>query len=121
VLVVEHNYLLVDSIIFRMAAHPPYRKSLATKLHDDAITESETDTNKVRILPYDGVAPTRYLKLFRMQPNSRKANGKMPVIDLKTASPKFDKSLEALPILEAIIVKGLQEKHLIPEVAENAG
>ena len=97
----------------------PYRKSLATKLHDDAITESETDARKVRILPYDGVAPTRYLKLFRMQQNSRKVNGKMPLIDFKTASPKFDKTLEALPTLEAIVVKGLQAKHLIPEAAPN--
>lgn len=91
----------------------PYRKSLATKLHDDAITESETDTQKVRILPYDGVAPTRYLTLFRMRPDSRKANGKMIIADLKKAPPKFDKSLEALPVLEAVVVTELGKKKLV--------
>lgn len=93
----------------------PYRKSLATTLHDDAITESEEQKGKVRILPYDGVAPTKYLKLFKMIPDSRKRNGKMPKIDLKKALPRFDKSLEAFPALEALVVKGLREKNLIPE------
>lgn len=92
----------------------PYRKSLATKLHGDSITEDETDNAKVRILPYDGVAPTRYLKLFRVSGESRKTNGKMIRVDPKSAGPRFDKTLEALPTLEALVVKGLQEKNLVP-------
>lgn len=92
----------------------PYRKSLATKLHGDSITEDETEVSKVRILPYDGVAPTRYLKLFRVPKDSRKSAGKMIRIDPKRAMPRFDKTLEALPALEALIVKGLQEKRLVP-------
>lgn len=92
----------------------PYRKSLATKLHSDAITEDEADTKKVRILPYDGVSPNRYLKLFRVPADSRKSNGKMTYVDPKKASPRFDKTLEALPQLEALIVKGLEEKKLSP-------
>ncbi len=91
----------------------PYRKSLATKLHDDAITESETDKQKVRILPYDGVAPTRYLTLFRMRPDSRKVNGKMIQTNSKSVFPKFDKSLEALPVLEAVVVTELGKKKLV--------
>jgi deoxycytidylate deaminase len=92
----------------------PYRKSLATKLHDDAITEDESDAVRVRILPYDGVAPTRYLKLFRVPASSRKAKGKMIQVDPREAAPRFDKTLLALPTLEALIVKGLQDKKLIP-------
>jgi Cytidine and deoxycytidylate deaminase zinc-binding region len=95
----------------------PYRKSLATKLHSDAITEDESDTKKVRILPYDGVSPNRYLKLFRVPTDSRKSNGKMTYVDPKKASPRFDKTLEALPQLEALIVKGLEEKNLSPAAA----
>lgn len=91
----------------------PYRKSLATKLHSDAITENETDVNKVRILPYDGVAPTRYLKLFKVPPDSRKSGGKMIRADPKTAAPRFDKTLEALPVLEGVVVRGLQERKVI--------
>jgi hypothetical protein len=34
-------------------------------------------------------------------------------IDPRKAEPRFDKTLEALPVLEAYIVKGLQKKNLI--------
>jgi len=93
----------------------PYRKSLAVKLHDDAITEEETDMSKVRILPYDGISPTRYLKLFRVGKSARKAGGKMAIANPKIASPKVDKTLEALPTLEALVVRGLKDKRLIPD------
>ncbi|MEJ0075227.1 MAG: anti-phage dCTP deaminase [Alphaproteobacteria bacterium] len=92
----------------------PYRKSLATKLHSDAITEEESDVAKVRILPYDGIAPLRYLKLFRVPPDSRKSGGKLIKVEPQSATPRFDKTLEALPTLEAMVVKGLREKNLLP-------
>jgi deoxycytidylate deaminase len=91
----------------------PYRKSLATKLHDDAITEDESDTSKVRILPYDGVAPTRYLKLFRVPLDTRKRDGRLIRVDPRSAEPRFDKTVEALPTLEALVVDGLRRKKLI--------
>ena len=90
----------------------PYKKSLATKLHDDAVTERETEIGKVRILPYDGVAPAMYLSLFRMTPDSRKANGKVIRISPKNGAPRLEKSLEALPELESLVVKLLESKNL---------
>lgn len=91
----------------------PYRKSLATKLHGDAITEDENQMLKVRILPYEGVAPNRYLQLFRMH-SSRKdpATGKFVEAVRSAARPKVAKTLEALPALEAVVVQGLTEKNL---------
>lgn len=92
----------------------PYRKSLATKLHDDAITEIESETNKVRILPFDGVAPARYLELFQMKPDSRKdSNGSMRRVDKKTALPKCEVTLESLPALEALVVQRLISNNVI--------
>ena len=91
----------------------PYRKSLAIKLHGDAITEDESDRERVRILPYDGVAPTRYLTLFRVPREERKAFGKMRRVNPRDASPRLEKSLESLPTLEAIVVKRLEEKRLV--------
>jgi deoxycytidylate deaminase len=90
----------------------PYRKSLATKLHDDAITENESEKAKVRLLPYDGVAPSRFLALFRMTPDSRKIKGKMIVISPKNAMPRIEKSLEALPALEGLVVQSLKNKNI---------
>lgn len=92
----------------------PYRKSLATKLHDDAITEIESETTKVRILPFDGVAPSRYLELFQMRSDSRKdGSGSMRRVDKKTALPKCEVTLESLPALEAIVVQRLISNKVI--------
>jgi len=91
----------------------PYRKSLATRLHADSISESEQDVRKVRILPYDGVAPSRFLALFRMKPDSRKQNGRMIIVPLKQAQPRIEKSLEALPALEALVVQSLTRKQIL--------
>ena len=48
---------IIAAGISRVYYIEPYRKSLATRLHSDAISESETATNHVMILPFDGVAP----------------------------------------------------------------
>jgi deoxycytidylate deaminase len=95
----------------------PYKKSLATKLHGDSVTEQDQDMDRVRFLPYDGVAPTRYLSLFRMKPDSRKKGGRVIRVAPNLARPKLEKSLEALPALEALVIKSLMSKKLVP----NAG
>lgn len=92
----------------------PYKKSLATKLHGDSVTEQDQDQDRVRFLPYDGVAPTRYLALFRMRPDSRKKDGKVIRVIPSQARPKLEKSLEALPALEGLVVKSLISKKLVP-------
>ncbi len=91
----------------------PYKKSLATKLHDDAVSESEAEVRKVRILPFDGVAPTKYLSLFRMASDTRKRNGMVIRISPQQGRPRLEKSLEALPALEALVVNSLQKKQLV--------
>ena len=86
----------------------PYRKSLATRLHDDAITESESDTRKVRIIPFDGVAPARFLDLFSQGSNGRKdaATGKMRKSKLNV--PVTAQTLEAVTTLESLAVRELK-------------
>jgi len=91
----------------------PYRKSLAMKLHNDAVSEHESEVEKVRILAYDGVAPSRYLSLFRIPSAGRKKDGKIIKIDAKTATPKLEKNMEALAVLEAFVVESLANKKLV--------
>lgn len=91
----------------------PYKKSLAIKLHGDAMTENEQTVDKVKLVPYDGVAPTRYLNLFKMTKDSRKRDGKVIRVSPGVARPKLEKSLEALPTLEGLVVKSLLEKRLV--------
>lgn len=93
----------------------PYKKSLATKLHDDAITEIESENKLVRILPYEGVAPARYFSLFKMGNTQRKSKGTIIRISPHEAIPRSEKSLQSLPFLEGMVVKSLQGKGLLPD------
>lgn len=90
----------------------PYRKSLATKLHEDAITEDETKNDLVRILMFDGVSPKRYLEFYKMKA-PRKINGKKIKPSLKEALPKNTLSLQAIPLLEKKVTEDLVARNLI--------
>ncbi|WP_183026425.1 anti-phage dCTP deaminase [Variovorax sp. UMC13] len=105
---------IVASGIHNVYYIEPYRKSLATKLHGDAITESESEIGLVRLLPFEGVAPSRYLSIFQMRPNSRKLNGRRIAIVPGNAVPKMEKSLQSLPELEGMVVDKLVKRGLLP-------
>lgn len=85
----------------------PYRKSLAVKLHDDAMSEDEKDQNKVILRQYDGVAPRRFMALFKAN-TDRKKRGKLIKAKPSAAMPVIKLSLEAIPRLEAMVVDGLE-------------
>jgi deoxycytidylate deaminase len=91
----------------------PYRKSLALKLHSDALTENEGETSKVRILPYDGVAPARYLELFDISFGSRKNGCDATQRARRDARPKCEVTLESIPALEGLVVKRLSVQKVL--------
>lgn len=91
----------------------PYRKSLATRLHDDAITESEGELNKVRIVPFDGVAPARFLDLFSVGTKGRKAPDTGKMLKFQKTLPVTAVTLEAVPTLEALALRELESTGLI--------
>lgn len=85
----------------------PYRKSLAVKLHDDAMTEDEAAQGKVILRQYDGVAPRRFLALYKMN-TDRKQDGKLVRHKPQMTQPVVKLSLEAIPRLEAMVVEKLE-------------
>lgn len=91
----------------------PYRKSQAIKLHEDSISEDEQATTKMRILPFDGVAPARYLDLFRMGSEPRKRDGLAIKVDARTAHPVLKTTLESIPTLEGLVVNSLIQRNLL--------
>lgn len=96
----------------------PYRKSLCMELHKDAMTEKESETNKVRILMYEGVAPKSFMKFYQLIKDDRKEkirNGE----DKKKLSPKHRISLRALHEKEAITVKYIESKEKNRKELEN--
>jgi deoxycytidylate deaminase len=89
----------------------PYEKSLALRFHQDAIEfdpESETSTEKVVFLPFEGVAPRCYLSLFKAR--ERKIDGKMVEIDLANSLPVIAQLMDRYVDFEAAVVKNLQDQ-----------
>lgn len=91
----------------------PYRKSQALKLHEDAVTEDEGMTSKLRILPFDGVAPSRYLDLFSLSGGKRKEAGQALKVDARRAHPVAKTTLESIPTLEGLVVESLVRRNLL--------
>jgi len=55
---------IVAAGIVRVVYIEPYEKSLALKLHDDSITDSN-DENKAKFIPFEGVSPNRFEQFFK--------------------------------------------------------
>lgn len=91
----------------------PYRKSLATVLHSDAVTEDPDDRAKVIFRQFDGVAPRNYLRLF--QPTAeRKKDGRVLTMDHKTAVPVFRMALDSPAEYESKVIADLTDKEQTP-------
>jgi len=89
----------------------PYPKSLALKLHNDAIGTSENDAGKkVLFLQYQGVAPRSFARLFPQNP-VRKAAGQALMKSRGDAKPLAAQSVESLVTREE-----LEVVHLLKEV-----
>jgi deoxycytidylate deaminase len=107
---------IIASGIYEIYYIEPYRKSLATRLHSDAITESTRpeEAGKVRLIPFEGVSPTRYADFFRMGNTDRKSNGLLVKRDPHSLNFKAETSLRSIPALEGVVVKKLSKQHLLP-------
>lgn len=110
---------IVASGVSKVFYIEPYRKSLAIKLHDDSVTEDESGENKVKILPFSGVSPNKYLSLFTGRANNRKTpiEGNLIEPDQRSARPILEESLEGFPTRESIAVRAQQNTD--PEVGGN--
>lgn len=91
----------------------PYRKSLATALHSDAITEDPDQRDKVVFRQYDGVSPRNYLRLFT-QSAERKRNGHVVSVDHMIAVPVFRMALDSPAEYESKVIADLTHKEQTP-------
>jgi len=97
----------------------PYKKSLALDLHGDAITEDVDDKSRVIFRQYEGVAPGKYLKLFKHN-EKRKKDGKLSSTKRKEALPILRIPLDSFADYEAKVIAELavKEQNLNPVIAE---
>jgi deoxycytidylate deaminase len=70
---------MIAAGLTRLVYIEPYPKSLASRLHDDAIAIDPDDQReeKVVLAPFVGVAPRRYIELFTPAPEARKKGRKV--------------------------------------------
>jgi deoxycytidylate deaminase len=97
----------------------PYRKSLATRLHSDSLSEDVTDNSKkVRLMQFDGVSPRRFIDFFDAGNRKSKAG----VLDLppkNLATPYTNVSMKAIPRLEQVVVAEISKTNLkLPELSD---
>lgn len=97
----------------------PYRKSLATKLHKDALTEALSESDgKVVLLQFDGVAPRRFIDLF--EAGERKAGGVLKLPGKDAARPATQVSMRAIPKLEEVVIAELATKNFsLPSLSKS--
>lgn len=86
----------------------PYKKSLAIKLHSDAVTEEPRGDGKTVFNQYDGVAPKHFARLFR-QRTERKSSGKIRTDDPATAEPVFQQPLDSFMAYELRVAREMGE------------
>jgi deoxycytidylate deaminase len=72
----------------------PYRKSLALKLHHDAVSEDSRTLDRTAFSQYEGVAPKHFDRLFRARAE-RKTAGAVRHDDPKSALPAFRQPLDS--------------------------
>ena len=90
----------------------PYKKSLGTILHSDAIVEDvEQSDDKLQILMYEGVAPVRFIDFYKMTNDNRKQKLKKEQ-ELISLKPKHTLTLRAIHQLESIVTNELKDKEL---------
>ena len=86
----------------------PYKKSLATKLHSDAVTEESRGDGKTVFKQYGGVAPKHFARLFR-QRTERKSFGMVRTDDRATAEPVFQQPLDSFMAYELRVAHEMGE------------
>lgn len=89
------------SSVYYIEAYP---KSLALTLHEDSISEDESQKDKKCLFKqFEGVAPGNMLKLFG-NAKDRKIDGKVNIISSSSAHPVADTPLDGFSIREQIIL-----------------
>lgn len=84
----------------------PYRKSLAMKLHHDAVSEDSREKNHTAFVQYEGVAPKHFARLFRGRSDRKVAGVARKNVPVQ-AVPAFRQPLDGFTNYELRVVQEL--------------
>ena len=106
---------IIASGISRVVYIEPYEKSLAMKLHSDAISIDESSSGKVLFENFQGVSPTRYTTLFAFSHRRKDNNGQAVRIVGKDASLISHEYLDSyLDVESKVALRGLEDSGEAP-------
>jgi deoxycytidylate deaminase len=97
---------IVAAGIDRVVYIQPYRKSLAVRLHHDAVSEDGREHGHTTFVQYEGVSPRHFARLFRSR-SPRKTGGVVRSVDPLVAEPAFQQPLDGFTNYELRIVEEL--------------
>lgn len=110
---------IIASGISRVVYIEPYEKSLAMKLHSDAISIDEPSQDKVLFENFQGVSPTRYTTLFSYSHSRKDKAGKAVHIVGKNASLISHEYLDSyLDVESKVALKGLEDSGEAPSLSD---
>lgn len=97
---------IVAAGITRVVYIEPYEKSLAMKLHDDSITDSE-ESEKVKLSPFEGVSPRRFEAFFRSNGNRKDDDGRVIKIKIHDSYHADSEFIDNYPEMEAKVAESV--------------
>ena len=101
---------IIAAGISRVVYIEPYEKSLAMKLHSDAISIDQASSGKVLFENFQGVSPTRYTTLFAFSHRRKDSSGQAVRIVGKDASLISHEYLDSYIDVESkVAVKGFED------------
>lgn len=103
---------IVAAGISRVVYIEPYEKSLAMKLHDDAISDID-EIGKVLFMPFEGVSPNRFEKFFKSNGARKSSDGRVihsQVNDLYHVDTQYLDSYHAYEAKVAAMLEGMFNK-----------
>lgn len=103
---------IVAAGISRVVYIEPYEKSLAMKLHDDAISDID-EIGKVLFMPFEGVSPNRFEKFFKSNGARKSNDGRVihsQVNDLYHVDTQYLDSYHAYEAKVAAMLEGMFNK-----------
>lgn len=107
---------IIASGISRVVYIEPYEKSLAMKLHSDAISIDEPSSGKVLFENFQGVSPIRYTTLFAFSHRRKDNKGQAVRIVGKDASLISHEYLDSyLDVESKVALKGLEDSGEAPQ------
>ncbi|MGI2258641.1 anti-phage dCTP deaminase [Shewanella sp. GXUN23E] len=104
---------IVAAGIHKVVYIEPYEKSLAIKLHQDAITDI-SENNKVIFNPFEGVSPDMFERFFKSLSNRKDEEGKAIRIRVNDLYHVDSQYLDSYFDFEAAIAEDVEEKFKSP-------